>query len=468
MTDYSAARAEEAATEHRGSLERLASELEGGLVRPTDGGYEEARRVWNGLIDQFPVGVARVETVDDVRAVLVTARETGLGVSIRAGSHSGPGFSTTDGGLVLDLSAMSDVSVDADRGIARARGGATLGDLDEATQAAGFAVPAGIVSDTGLAGLTLGGGTGWLTRPYGLTSDRLRSAEVLTVDGERVTASDSSNPDLFRALQGGGGNFGVVLEFEFDAVPLDHDVAFGEAWYPLDDLRDLLEAYAAAHRNADRRTTVSPYVGALPGAPSTRAVCFLGVYAGDPDEGEFVLSEFLDFGNPLSLSIERLPYVALQRRFDDDAIEGDRYYWKTVSVDDLSPEIIDAFAERARAAPGPRDTALVWPMGGAIAEVAPEATAFYQRRGEFVLNFEAAWQDPDADDVHEEWVRESVKTVSAHASDQDGALPNFGGNESDMDAAREIYGPNVGWLRDVKTAWDPENVLDPSGRIDPR
>ncbi|GGL57094.1 FAD-binding oxidoreductase [Halocalculus aciditolerans] len=465
MTGYDRAVATRDAAAHAAALDDLAGTLTGRLVRPDDEGYDDARTVWNGTVDRHPVAVAHATDAADVRAVLTTARETDLGVAVRAGGHSGPGLSVCDGGLVLDVSAMDAVRIDPDAGTARVGAGAEWGDLDAAAQKHGLATPGGVVSDTGVAGLTLGGGTGWLTRAHGLACDRLTAVDLVTPAGERVTASADDHPDLFRALRGGGGNFGVALAFEFDLVPLPHDVAYCEVWYPLDGLDRLLADYRRRTARGSREANVSPFVAPRPDSPEL-GVCFMGAHAGPPVEGERELAAYADLGDPVESTVGRLPYTELQSMLDGDSPAGDRYYWKSIAVDDLTPDVVDVFAERARALPGPRDTALVWPMGGAVSDVAPDATAFPRRDAGYVLNFECAWTDPDADDAHVEWARESVAAVREHGGD--GLLPNFPGSGTGDDAARAIYRDNYDWLRDVKTRYDPENVLDPSGRLDPR
>ncbi|MFB6071322.1 MAG: FAD-binding oxidoreductase [Halanaeroarchaeum sp.] len=465
MTGYSLDDALADAETNAEALADLSRSLDGRLVVPGDETYDDARRVWNGAVDRYPLGIVYATGPADVRRTLRAARSSDVGVAVRGGGHSGPGLSVTDGGLVLDVSAMNEVVVDPEAETATVGSGATWADVDAATQRHGLATPGGVVSETGVAGLTLGGGTGWLTRPYGLASDRLTAVDLITVDGDRVVASASDNPDLFRALQGGGGNFGVVVSFTFDLVSLDHEVAYCEMAYPTGRLEGIIAAFRDRHEEFDRRTTVSPYVAPLPDAPSERGVHFLGVHAGPPDEGESILESLAHLGDPVSTTVDRLPYTALQQMLDDDAVEGDRYYWKAISVPALTTEVIETFAERAREAPGARDTALIWPMGGAVADVPPDATAFAHRTDEFVLNFEAAWESPAADETHRSWVRESVDAIRSLGGE--GVLPNFPGDETDEAAARSLYGQNYDWLRDVKTRWDPDDVLAPSGRIDP-
>lgn len=343
MTDYSRADARGDAAAEAGTLDDLDAVLAGDLLRPDDPEYDEGRRVWNGAVDRFPVAVARVTGIRGIRAVLETAATLDRQVAIRAGGHSGPGFSTVDGGIVLDLSAMDEVLVDPENRVARVGPGATWGDLDRATQRHGLATPGGIVSDTGVAGLTLGGGTGWLTRAHGLASDAVRAVELLTVDGTFVRTGPDSHPQLFAALQGGGGNFSVVTTFEFDLVPLDHDVTLLESWYPIDDAPDVLRTYRRLQSDAPPTVTVSPYVSALPDTPSRLGVCVLGVSLEPPGNTEYL--EQFAAAEPIEGTHERLSYVDLQHRFDEDGRERDH-----VTVDRGERVEIVAFSMEADAA----------------------------------------------------------------------------------------------------------------------
>ncbi|QLG28131.1 FAD-binding oxidoreductase [Halorarum halophilum] len=519
MNEYCRADAAAVARKHRAALDALAADLgegtgsasatdlgggvdaasatdlgdgaDGQLVRPDDStsddgtpAYDEARTVWNGLVDRFPAAVAYARDAADVARILRTARETGLGVAVRSGAHSVAGTSVCDGGIVLDCGAMNRVAVDADAGTAVVGPGATWADLDGATAAAsptdldaataahGFATPGGVVSDTGVAGLVLGGGTGWLTREAGLACDRLTRAEVVTAAGECVTATADRNPDLFRALRGGGGNFGVVVSFAFDLVPIPDELAVAETWYPLAEAPGLLAAYRDLLADAPPSTTVSPYVSRVPEGPAypdavagDPGLCLLGVSTAPADRGANDLRAYRDLGEPLADRTTRPSYPELQSMLDDDSPAGDRYYWKSIAVDRLADDVIATFLDRARAAPGERDTALIWPLGGAVAELAPDETAFPRRDAAAVVNFEAAWSDPEADDEHVDWARDSVAAIRDLGGE--GELPNFAGNETDDAAARAVFRDNYGWLRDAKTEWDPENVFGPSGRLSP-
>ncbi|WP_435124028.1 FAD-binding oxidoreductase [Halobaculum sp. D14] len=487
-------------------------EVDAALVRPGDDAYDDARLVWNGLVERYPAAVVYAADAADVARIVETARETGLGVALRSGGHSVAGASTCDGGVVLDCSRMDAVTVDPDAGTAVVEPGATLRDVDEATQAHGLATPLGVAPDTGVTGLTLGGGTGYLTRGYGLACDRLTRVDVVTAAGEIVTASADRNPDLFRALRGGGGNFGAAVELEFDLVELDHDVAMCDTWYRFGDADHaaaLLRRYRELTRDADRETNVSPYVAVVPesadgdggrsgdrggdsvadgaaasddaasatadasfpdDAAGDLALCFLGAYAGDPERGEAELRPYRELDDDALLAdrAERLPYLELQRLLGGDSPQGDRYYWKSIAVDDLTDDLVELTVDRMRRMPGDRDTVVVWPLGGAVADFDPDETAIPGRDADFVLNFEAAWEDPADDAEQRRWAKRSVELVRDRAGGDDGELPNFAGDEAGAAAARAVFGENYEWLRDAKTEWDPENVFGPSGRLDPR
>ncbi|UIO99850.1 FAD-binding oxidoreductase [Halobaculum sp. CBA1158] len=496
------------AAEHGDALASLATDLTGGgrpvardavgdwrtlfpgdVVAPADDRYDDARRVWNGLVSAFPAAVAYPTTPEGVACVVEVARETGLGIATRSGGHSSVGTSTGDGVLVCDVGTMDRVEVDSEEGVAVVEPGVTIGELDAATADHGLATPQGVAPEVGVAGLTLGGGTGYLSRAHGLACDRLRRVDLVTADGERVAASPSSTPDLFRAVRGAGGDFGVAVELEFDLVSIPEELAMCDAWFAVDDadgIAGLLRAYRRLHRGARRETNVSPYVARIPdepGFPDDRvgdlAVCVLGAHAGPPAEGERALAPFRDLAreagragdaaDPLFERAERVPYRELQAYLGGDSAAGDRYYWKSVAVESFTDDLVDLVADRMAAlpgdpGPGPDSTVVVWPMGAAIAEHDPDGTAVPERDAEVVCNFEACWSDPAADDPHVSWARESAARVR-EVGTVAGELPNFSGTERGESAARDVYGDNYGWLRGAKREWDPEGVFSPSGRL---
>ena len=465
----------------------------GGVVTPADEGYDRARRVWNGLREAFPAAVAYPTTATGVARVVDAARETGLGIATRSGGHSSVGTSTGDGVLVCDVGAMAGIEVDPDAGTATVGPGVTIGELDAATTDHGLATPQGVAPEVGVTGLTLGGGTGYLSRAHGLACDRLRRVDLVTADGERVTASANENPELFRAVRGAGGDFGVAVELEFDLTAIPDRLAMCDTWYPVEDaggIAALLRAYRRRQREAPRETSVSPYVARVPDEPAypddragELALCVLGAHAGDPAEGERALAPFRTLGGvggaadgdegsedgvvaaePLFDRAERLPYTELQAYLGGGSPAGDRYYWKSVAVEELTDDLVDLVAERMAALPGDDDTVVVWPLGGAVADLDPGETAVPERDAEVVLNFEGCWSDPDADEAHRSWARESAE-LARDVGEVAGELPNFSGTERGGDAARAVYGDNYGWLREAKAAWDPGGVFAPSGRL---
>ncbi|QZP36374.1 FAD-binding oxidoreductase [Halobaculum magnesiiphilum] len=538
----SEADAEAVAAAHADALASLAAELVGDgrpaprdavgewrtlfpgtVVTPGDPEYDDARRVWNGYVSAFPAAVAYPTTPAGVARVVDAAQETGLGIATRSGGHSSVGTSTGDGVLVCDVGAMRDVTVDPAAGTATVEPGATIGELDAATTEHALATPQGVAPEVGVTGLTLGGGTGYLSRAHGLACDRLRRVELVTAAGERarsstarprqrtgsgatrerVTASPARNPDLFRAVRGAGGDFGVAVELEFDLVPVPDEVAMCDTWFGVDgadEIAALLRAYRRLLRAAPRETNVSPYVARVPDEPGFTddragdlALCVLGAHAGDPEAGERALAPFRDLAResergteeeresgdgtnrggdataPLIDHAERVPYRELQRYLGGDSAAGDRYYWKSVAVESFTDDLVALVAERMTALPGgagagPDSTVVVWPMGGAIADLDPGDTAVPERDAEVVLNFEACWSDPGADDEHVSWARESAESVREVAT-VTGELPNFSGTERGESAARDVYGDNYDWLRETKREWDPERVFSPSGRL---
>jgi len=479
----------------------------GAVVTPPEDRYDDARRVWNGFVSAFPAAVAYPTTPEDVARVVDAARETELGIATRSGGHSSVGTSAGDGVLVCDVGAMREVTVDPDAEVAVVEPGATIGELDAATTEHGLATPQGVAPEVGVTGLTLGGGTGYLSRAHGLACDRLVRVDLVTADGERVTASPDANPDLFRAVRGAGGDFGVAVELTFDLVSVPDEVAMCDTWFPVDGadgIAALLRAYRRLLREAPRATNVSPYVARVPdepGFPDGRAgdlaLCVLGAHAGRPEAGERALAPFRDLAReaerdpgdeaereaesetgvdrggdaaaPPFDHAERVSYPELQRYLGGDADAGDRYYWKSVAVESFTDPLVDLVAERMAALPGepdadPASTVVVWPMGGAIADLDPTETAVPERDAEVVLNFEAQWADPADDDEHVSWARESAESVR-EVGTVTGALPNFSGTERGEAAARDVYGDNYRWLREVKRRRDPDGLFSPSGRL---
>ncbi|WP_049985270.1 FAD-binding oxidoreductase [Halobellus rufus] len=445
-------------------LGTLSRRLGGTVVAPDDDAYADARRVWNGLVNEYPTAIAYCESVTDVRESVSFAREHEIPTAVRSGGHSVSGASVVSGGLVVDCSRMEWVRVDPDDRVARVGPGATWATFDRATQSFGLATPGGVVSDTGVAGLTLGGGTGYLTPKHGFTADNLRAVDVVTGRGERVTATADRNPALFWAARG-GGTPGVVTAFEFDLHPLDHDVCFFESWLPAESAADALRTYRRYQRDAPEESCVSPYFARVPESEDVDfsadrrgdlALVLSGVYTGDPERVREEFEPFLDREDAFAASVETMAYVDLQSAMDHDFPAGRRYYWKSVPLADFDDEAIGALRASAAEAPSALSTVVVWPMHGAIERVPESATPLAGRDADVVVNVEAAWDDPAATPENVEWVRETCRRFR-DLTPSHGTLPNFaGGREA---TAADVYGRDAERLRTVRERYDPDGVF---------
>lgn len=438
------------------------------LITPDHPGYDIHRAVWNGLVDRRPAAIARCATTADVIACVDAARENGLAISIRCGAHSVAGHSTNDGGLVIDLSRMKGIEVDVDGRRATAGGGVTWGELDAATQRFGLATPGGVFSGTGIAGLTLGGGYGWLRNPYGLACDNLVAAELVTASGRLVHASDEENPELMWGLRGGGGNFGVVTRFTYRLHQVGPDVMFVYALF--DGQREAMKAGLRFYRDFCRD---------LPELASTIAFCgvfppgaeeyptylhgrpFFGIgalYAGDPAEGRELLAPILEVGIPLVNHSGVMPYVRAQQVFDKDYPDGRHYYWKSLNVLDLGEEAIEVIVEHAHRQPCAHSTTDIWHVGGAVAAVPDDATAFHGRHAAFLVNPEASWDGAEDDAANIAWVREFGAALKPF-SDGSRYLNFAGMQEEGQPMMKAAFGPTYERLRALKREWDPTNLF---------
>ena len=452
----------------------LRSHLAGEVVGATDAGYDEARAVWNGMIDKRPVAVARCRTRDDVAAAIGVARSAGLPIAVRGGGHNVAGTATCGGGVVIDLAAMDHVAVDAESRLAKVQGGALWRDVDAATQKYGLAAPAGLVSETGVAGLTLGGGLGWLRRKHGLSCDNLIAAEVVTAGGEVVRASAAEHPDLLWALRGGGGNFGVVTEFEFRLHPVGPDVAYALVFYDGAATAETLRAFRAVAPGMPREAAPVAFTASIPegmdGVPAEAAgapaVAVAAAYVGPPDEGERVLARLRELATPLADLSGRMPYVQFQQFLDEDYPRGRHYYWKSAALAELSDEAIDVVAEYAASQPSPLSTIDVWVMGGALSEEPPGGSAYSGRSAGYLVNPEADWDDGADDEANIAWARRLINALEPFTV---GNYLNFPGLlEEGEKQLRASFGANYERLVDVKTHWDPDNVFRLNHNVPPR
>jgi FAD/FMN-containing dehydrogenase len=455
----------------RERLEAFEHRFSGRVVLPAAEDYDEARAVWNGMIDRRPEVIARVSDVRDVVEALRFARENDLPVSVRGGGHNVAGTAIAEGGLVIDLSSMTEVHVDADARVATVGGGATIGDVDRETTKHGLAAPLGVVSATGIAGLTLNGGLGHLRRRYGMSCDNLRAVEIVTADGEVRRASATENADLFWALRGGGGNFGVVTTFEFDLHPVEEVFALF-VWFPADEIDAVIGRFREWATDAPREANILPFHATVPAleefpkaAWGVPAVVLYGGYLGSEADARESFAPLLSAAEPLVDLSGTVPYTELQTMLDEDYPDGLRYYWKSVYVSALDDAVIGLVKHFGEHCPSVLSTVDLWHLGGAIADVAPEETAIWHREEPYLLTFEANWEAPGDDDVNIQWARDGVAAARALpvASGEYGNFPGM--NE---DPARIVYGDNYERLVEVKTKYDPENVFRLNTNIEPR
>jgi FAD/FMN-containing dehydrogenase len=458
------------------AADRLGGPFRGELLLPTSPGYEAARRVWNGAIDRRPACIARCTGARDVVTAVRFARERGLEIAVRGGGHNVAGTAVCDGGIVIDLSAMRAVRVDPAGRTAWVQGGALWGDVDHETQAHGLATTGGIVSHTGVAGLSLGGGIGFLMRKNGLTVDNLLVAEVVTAEGRIVRASAEELPDLFWALRGGGGNFGIVTWFRFALHAVGPTVMAGPVFWAADDTTDVLGFYRDFIAEAPDELGSVVRLGTVPPLPAIPedlhwrpAVAIACCYAGAVEEGERAVRALRRFGTPLVDLLAPSPYSAFQRSLDDTVPHGWHYYWKGTALTGLSDDVIAVIADHAYAAGSPRSYAAIFHMDGAVARASHDATAFGGRDLAHNMSIDAVWL-PDESDEHAAaetaWARRFFQALQPHHAG--GVYVNFLDSDDDSNRVREAYGDQVyRRLAEVKAEYDPDNVFHHNKNIGP-
>jgi FAD/FMN-containing dehydrogenase len=444
----------------------------GELISPDDSGYEQARRVWNGMIDRRPALIVRCRGVADAVASVRFARTHQLPLAVRGGGHNVAGFGTCDGGLVVDLSPMRGVRVDPTTRTAHAGGGATWGDLDRETQLFGLAAPGGVVSTTGIAGLTLGGGQGWLRRTYGMACDSLVSADVVTADGELVIASETDNTDLFWALRGGGGNFGVATSFAYRLHPVGPMVAFAGPVYPLERVRAVLGEMRRFAADAPDEVNLSATLWTIPSVPAFpdelhgRPVVILGaIYVGAPDTGARVLEPLRQLDERLLDLSGVVPYTALQQMFDPFFPAGEAHYWKSIYLAGLNDDAVSTIADHLASRPSPMSMVGLWALGGALDRVDSAATATGARSAPFVVEVLANWTDPAQADANITWAQQLFKAMTSFSTGKTNF--NFPGLGDDPDFVRAALGDNWDRLVEVKRTYDPTNLFRLNQNIDP-
>jgi FAD/FMN-containing dehydrogenase len=436
------------------AIEKLGRDLRGQLLRPGDGAYDEARKLWNGMFDRHPALIVRCAGTADVIRAVGFAREHGLPAAVRGGGHSFPGHSVCDGGLVIDLGPMKGVRVDAAGRTVRAQAGVKWVEFDHETQAFGLATTGGTISDTGIAGLTLGGGLGWLSGKHGLTVDNLISADVVLADGRLLAVSATENSDLFWALRGGGGNFGVVTSFEYRLHPVGPKILGGMVAYPLARAKTVLRAYRDFAAAAPDELTVYAAFVTPPGGETVAAM--FCCYCGPPHSGEAAIRPLKSFAPPVQDMVGPMPYVAQQRLMDDGFPAGSYYYTKADFLPDLTDEAIEVFAEYAAIKPSALSGVLVQTVRGAASRVAPDEMAFAHRAFPYAPVIASQWRDAAESETNVGWARDFWGALHAFAGD--GVYVNDLGHD-DEDRVHTAYGANYQRLAELKKRYDPDNFF---------
>lgn len=444
------------------TMEGLKACISGRVLVPADPGFDAGREIWNAMHDRRPAVVVAAANAADVQASVCFARDQGLELAVRGGGHHIAGLASTEGGLLLSLAGMQAVEIDADAKTAWVEGGATWAAVDRAAQVHGLATPGGVVSHTGVAGLTLGGGFGWLARKYGLAADNLLAVDLVTADGQLVRADAAKHPDLFWALRGGGGNFGVAVAFTFRLHPVGPEVQFGPTLFALDDAPAVLRGWRDFCMNAPREACVWADIMTAPPFPflpeayhGQKVLGLMQCYLGGCEEAATVLTPMRAAAPPVGDAFGPMPYGTAQSMLDEIYSFGARNYWAAQNFETLSDAAIDLIVERSRALPTPESDTLICSLGGAIDDVAPDGTAYPHRGVQFAVTPGARWRDPADDARCIKWARDFQGALAGHSSR--GRYVNFiadvGGTAGDA------FGQNQQRLAGIKRAWDPQNLF---------
>jgi FAD/FMN-containing dehydrogenase len=453
-------------------VQSLKAALRGALLLPGDAGYEESRTIWNAMIDRRPALIARCTGAADVMLAVNFARENGLLLAVRGGGHNIAGNAVCDGGVMIDLSPMKAVRVDPETRTAHVGPGATLGDFDHEAQAFGLAAPTGINSTTGVAGLTLGGGFGWLSRKWGMIIDSLLAADVVTADGKLMRASANENPDLFWAIRGGGGNFGIVTRFEFRLQAVGPNVLAGLVVYPIDQARSVLKQYRAFAKTLSDESAVwvvlrkAPPLPFLPAAiHGKEVVVFALFHGGDPKQGQAVFEPLRRFGTPAGEHIGVQPYAAWQTAFDPLLAPGARNYWKSHNFIDLDDAVVDVALKYLEQLPSPHTEIFIGQIGGAMSRVAADATAYSERSAQYVMNVHGRWETAAEDKTCIAWCRRLFDEAAPHATG--GVYVNFL-TEDEGDRIASAYGGNFQRMAKIKARYDSANLFRLNQNVKPQ
>ena len=445
------------------AINELAGRFTGQLLRPTDAGYEEGRKVHNGLIDKRPLLIARCHGVADVVDAVKLAQTLSLEVAVRGGGHNVAGRATIEGGLMIDLMPMKGIHVDPQARTARAQGGVTWAELNRETQLHGLAVTGGVVSSTGIAGLTLGGGLGWLMGKYGLALDNLRSVELVTAAGEVLRVSEEECPDLFWAVRGGGGNFGIATSFEYQLHPVGPMITGGLVAHPFERARDVLRFFRDTTASLPDELTV--VAGLICSPEGAKLAAIAACYCGSLEDGEKAVRPLKEFGPPVMDAIGPMPYSQLNSMLDGAYPKGALNYWKSSFLKELSDDAIDAVTECFGACPTPMGQMFLEHVHGAAARIGVSDTAFPHRADGYNLLFVSQWMEPAENDRCVAWARQSYGQMEPFVGS--GRYVNYLGDDEPGDPALAAYGPNYRRLQEIKTKYDPTNFFHMNQNIRP-
>ncbi|GMQ81047.1 MAG: FAD-binding oxidoreductase [Rhodothermia bacterium] len=456
---------------HENAFLFLRNKMQGALLLPGDLTYDEFRKVWNGISNCRPAAIARCRGATDIVEAVNFAREHDLLLSVKGGGHDYAGFATCNDGLMIDLSSMKEIHIDHEERLARVDPGVTWGEFDREAQKFGLATPGGTASTVGIAGLTLGGGSGYNSHKYGLTLDNLVSAEIVTADGQLLRVSSNEHPDLFWAIRGGGGNFGVVTFFEYRLHEIGPMVLGGQIIHPFESARDVLQLYRDFMAQAPDEAACYPVVFRVPPLPifpeeyhGKSALSLVVYYSGELAAGEEVLRPLREFGDPILDSVQPMDFILMQQSFDEGLPAGQRYYSRAQYLTDLSDEVIDIFIEHTGALPGPFTIVFFDSIGGAVARIDPSATAFPHRNAAVSIHILAGWADSGDDLASISWVSAFHEALTPYSTGSVYVNTLSWGEESRIKSA---YGQNYERLSELKNKWDPENLFRMNQNIKP-
>lgn len=454
------------------ALQGLKTKLRGPLLTPGDPGYEESRTVWNAMIDRKPAFVVRCLGVSDVIASVSFARDHGLLLSIKGGGHNIAGLALADGAMMLDMSLMRGVWIDHERRVAHAQAGCLLGDVDRETQVHGLAAVLGFVSLTGIAGLTLGGGFGYLTRRFGWTCDNIEAMDLVTADGRAVRASRSENPELFWGLRGGGGNFGVVTSIDYSLYPIGPEIVGGLVAWPIEEAPRVLEMYRSLAESAPPELTLVALMRPAPPAPwlpkehhGKLIVAILAAHSGPVAEAEAAVAPIKSFGNPIGDILVRRPYVQIQSLLDATQPKGRRYYWKSEYLERVEPDLCGKAIEHAKSIPSPHSAVILFQIGGALNGLEEGHSPAGNRDARYVLNITGAWDRAEEDDVNMAWARDAWTEMRRFGTG--GNYINFLTADESPERIEAALGNSWSRLKGIKQTWDPQNLFRVNRNIRP-